>query len=204
MSAKLSKAEFHQKLGEIVVKFGELEHWLENFIWEILCTDWGSELCVTAGLSMMELADLFCSLYMYRIEDAVSTFPELQERCKKLYGHIQDINRDRNEYLHSRYTVDQLLSGELHSERRKLAKRGGVLKIFFQTHPFDDLAKYSSEITKTRFELIKLMNDSRTILHEHRLKNLNRDYMQTIPPNEKHEKNKTPKSKSVKSLSSLK
>lgn len=176
MTKTPKKDDYLKLLGQITVDFSSIEFWLKSHIWSLLGEDFGANLCVTAGASLMELSALFRALFLFCVQD-----DKLRRRCQNLFDKLKEINEDRNKYSHSEWffaeTPDWFLARRAKYSKRQ--KEGLVLST--DDNKIENLITFLENMNTEKRNLTVLMNDARKIIQEH----LNRPNKNSVSFNEK-------------------
>jgi hypothetical protein len=101
-----SRDDYLKLIGEIAVNMSRLETYLRDHIGDMICKDFGANARVTAEMPFIELAVLFRSLFLYRVNE-----PSLCKQCEKLYDFlVNTINPERNIARWALNTISKTMS----------------------------------------------------------------------------------------------
>jgi len=163
MSMTPTVDDYFRLIGRVAVNVSLLEVSLKQSIGTMNCTDEGANVRVTAGMSFLDLATLFRSLFLYRVAD-----PSLRKRCQKLIVRCESINIGRNTYIHSEWFLGTF-QGDTIARRIKIAKKHkSGLKMDTGDSDFAKLESFLTEIAEVSNDLALLVKDSLPTIIKHR------------------------------------
>jgi hypothetical protein len=146
MSAKLE--DIYEPIGKLVVRFQNLELFMNLLLIDLLKQDYDTGFCVTSEMSFSRLVASLVSVAEVRIKDVT-----LVEEMRKVAGQLNICEDARNKVLHSRYAS----SNDGKPKRAKItAKQRNGLKKSIYDASVQEICEYIKQIEDATMQIDSL------------------------------------------------
>lgn len=164
--------DYLKVIGRITTDFSHLEARLAWSIGSFISDDSELNRRITVGRSCNDLLILFRSLFTYRITDV-----PLLESFAMLWNELNEINTERNRYIHSHWFLADA-DGGVFATRIKYSKpRQLGLKMEIANDELPKLSEFSVRIMEASDKLASLMKDGQSAIRDHRHATANKNYI---------------------------
>jgi hypothetical protein len=140
--------KLYKSIGELVIKFQELELLVNFLLLELMNQDFDTGLCLTSEMSFSRIVTALVAVAAVRLKD-----PALVEEVRTCAGYLNQCEGERNKIVHSLYFS---YNGALSRAKITAKRREGLRKMFYETS-HDEIEREVERIKEANKHLMKVV-----------------------------------------------